>query len=303
MPITIGITESPEGRSAGHDAQWNRTYTRVWQANTSDNRVGPAKVKEAWATATGLTIGSPYSIGTAPDPGADPPVAGDEWHEKDLQAFVNNVQVDPGKDARNWTITVSYGPWQPREQNPLDEPPSIECDGEQFERIVDRDRDGNPIVNSSKDYYDPPVVRDDSRPTMVIVRNEPYSTPNPAPAYNDRVNSATFHGEDPGTVKCGIIKRSRQWHQAVPDGGYYWRTTYPFTLNRDGWQREILDQGLRELVAGTPPERKQIKIKSQLATSPVLLDGSGGVLPTDGAAVYNTHHIYLEADFSALGLE
>jgi hypothetical protein len=294
--MAITITEIFRGRQFGVGEDFQSTYTRVFLVDTGDVHVEGVAIKAA----LGLAIGQGYSVGTAADPGADPPVAGDAWHKQDAGAVIKSVDGScDSPDGRQWTITVQYGPWtsKPREENPLDEPEEVEIGGEQRDRICDRDRTGAAVVNSAGDYFDPPVVRDESRPTLTIVRNEAYDSPDLSAEYSDTINDANFFGADAGTVKCGTITRRRQWHQAVP-GGFYWKTTYPFSLNRDGWRKSILDQGLRQVVSGA---RKQITVDGQLATSPVLLNGSGAILAVAGTPVYRGFDVYEAKDFGAFG--
>jgi hypothetical protein len=289
MPPTITITEDFRGRNAGVSEDFQSTYTRVFKVDTDDCHVGPKAVKAALT----LAIGQPYRIGTS---------GTDAWFEEDLGAVLKSVDLTcDSPDGRQWTVTAQYGPWttKPREESPLDEPEEVEIGGEQYERICDADVAGAAVTNSAGDYFDPPVTRDDSRPSLVIVRNEAYDAPDLSADYSDTVNDATFFGQAAGNVKCGVITRRRQWHQAVP-GGFYWKTTYPFSLNRDGWNKSILDQGLRRL-EGTPAQRKQIAVDGQLATSPVLLDGSGGVLAPGGTPVFRSYQVYPSRDFSAFG--
>jgi hypothetical protein len=114
-----------------------------------------------------------------------------------------------------------------------------------------------------------------------------------ADTYRDTVNLATFFGSPPGTVKCKSITAKRAWSPNVA-GGYYWVVTYLFEFNRDGWTSRPLDLGFRQLVSGT---RRQIIIDGQPATSPVPLNGSGGVLAPGGTPVFLAFELYPAANY------
>jgi hypothetical protein len=284
--MTITINETFDGRQADVSEDSQSTYTRTFEAHTGDPRIGAVLVKAALS----LAIGQPYSTGFT--------------GEADAGAVLLRVALScNADDGCTWAITASYGPWteRPREENPLDEPEELEYGGEQFERIADVDVDGNAIVNSAGDYFDPPVVMDDSRPLFTITRNEASFSASVADSYRDTTNDATFFGFAAGTVKCGFITAVRKWHAKVP-GHFYWTVKYPFYLNRDGWTKSLLDQGLRKAeLVGATLTRKQITIDGQLATSPVLLNGTGGVLAPNGTPVYLEYRVYPESDFSTFG--
>ena len=150
-------------------------------------------------------------------------------------------------------------------------------------------------MNSAGDWFDPPLVRDDSRPVLTIVRNEADFDPEIADSYRDTVNDDYFFGAAAGRVKCVSITGKQLFSADVLPGGFYWVVTYTFQFNRDGWASPLLDQGFRRLVSGS---RRAILVDGQPASAPVLLDGSGGVLTPGDPPVYQTYHLYLEADYS-----
>lgn len=294
MPITVRFYDIPGRLSGSIGTDYQASYARKIKAEASSPHCGPVRILLELDDQLGIRIGVPYSVGTAPDPEADPPVAGDEWYEEDTTAFVTSIDPAPSSDdGREWEIAVQYGPRQPREANPLDEPPEIQWDREKYEEIVDVDIDGDAVQNSAGDEYNPPVTRDQTRPLLVITRNEPWPFPEDlADEYRDTVNDASFYGAPAGRVKCNSIKATRDWHQAC---GYFARVVYEFAGDRNGFVRRIRDQGFREIVSGA---RKQIKVDGQLATDAVALDGSGGVLPPGGTPVYRQHAVYPAKDFS-----
>src|SRR5687767_9484136 len=97
-------------RGSGTDGQFQNTYTRAFRVTTDTRYTGSRAVR----LAPGIDIGNTYSIG----------VDGvDAWFEEDTGAACRSIRADEdGPDGLSWIVTVEYGPWEPREESPLDEP-------------------------------------------------------------------------------------------------------------------------------------------------------------------------------------
>lgn len=263
-------------RSFSMNERFERSYTRSFHVQTDNSTVGPVQIRAALA----VTIGNTYSTG----------------YEEDLGAVLLGMDLQSAADdGCQWELTLRYGvPGRDLYESPLDEPAQVDWDGEQFQRPRDQDRDGNAIVNSAYDPYDPPVMGDDTRPTLTVSRNQTDFSNTLAANYRDHVNSVEFLGWDPGTVKCSKITGRQQWHPNVT-GHKYWQVTYVFQFDPDGWDSKPMDQGFRKIVAGA---RRQILIDSIPVTSPVPLNGAGGELAPGGTPVFQSFDIYPEADFN-----
>lgn len=265
-----------DGRGGAIDVELQGTYTRVFQVITDNPLDGPLSAMSA----IGIRRGDVYFNGQELDP----------------NAFATDIRADPAgdaDDARQWVVTVDYGPLPPRQDNPLDEPPEVEWGFAQFEEVCDQDVFGVAILNSAGDYFDPPVVRDDSRTVLTVTRNEADFSARLAADHRDRINAAPFFGQARHCVKCSSITGTRQF---VAGLGFYWKVRYEFHFDDRTFHKTILNQGLREKVAVV---RKQIMIDQELpASSPVLLDSTGRALPPGGTPVYRTFQVYREADFS-----
>jgi hypothetical protein len=285
MPITVTFFDPP-GWVKGHIADdFQSHYTRVIKAEVSHPRCGPTRITNELYAQLGIRIGTPYVIG----------VSGvDIWYEEDITALATSITPEPASpDGLQWAVTIEYGPWPPREANPLNEDPVLQWDRVQFEEIVDVDVSGVAVQNSAGDAYDPPVTRDQSRPMLIVTRNEEWPFPEDlADEYRDSTNDAPFYSAPTGTVKCSTIKAERDWHQAC---GYFARARYEFHGDRNGWKRRVRDQGFREIVSG---QRKQILIDNTPATDPVPLNGSGLKLAVGGTPVYREHIVYPSKDFT-----
>ncbi len=283
--VTLG--EHYEGRKGGIDRSWYRQYTRTFRAVCDNPFDGPATVG---ADPRLPRLGQAYRV-----PGSAT--------EFDNGSFCSKVEVtNDGSDGGfGWLVTCEYGPYDPTQwpENPLDHPIKINWSWSQFERIVDEDINGNAVVNAAGDYFDPPLVRDDSRPLLAIVRNEQNFTSARAGQFKDAVNSDSWFGYAPKQVKCSNISASLEYN---PICGFYYIVSYEFAINTEstGWQKEILNQGLRYLNGST---RTNVLINGAPATAPVPLDNSGAVLPPSGTPVFLAFDIYPEVSFSGLGFD
>lgn len=286
----IAVWEDTDKREGAVDANFLRTYKREFIVQTDNPLVGCKAVALAFSRATGIGIGTPYFIG-AWDPIAN---IGDFYHEADPGSFCRSLIPKVfSADGANWKVSIEYGPWDPRiEENPLDKKLELEWDWVQFEKIADVDRDGKAVVNSAGDYFDPPIVMDDSRPILRIVRNEPDFSMAYASDYRDSINDGPWYGYPAYTVKCTSITAKLEYSMNIPgDNKWYWTLTYVFHLNPDGWDKEVLDQGLRSS-GGEPIIKGGVP-----ATSPVLLDGAGEPAASGADASYLKFGIYKTRDF------
>ena len=132
-----------------------------------------------------------------------------------------------------WIVTVTYG-WyqlQPGRRRQGPEPPGHAHRSVlvRAQRRRDRPRhrqNGDTVLNTAGDPYDPPVVIDDPRLVMTpSVRNEAKFNVGWVLAYRNAVNSDPFAGFPPLVAKVLISARAREWHQ---DAGWYYQATYEY---------------------------------------------------------------------------
>lgn len=290
------VAEVFEGRTSRIDRQWQRSFTRTWRVETDSPYDGAQTAREAVPVA----IGNYYLVLDA----------GGATVEKDLQSFALEIAAaveSAADDGCSWLVTVNYGPYDAQTfgPNPIDHPLKISFGFAKYEKVVDKtvpDEDGNTeaIVNSAGDYFDPPPVKDDSRPLIKITRNEPTYDPLRAKEWKDAINQDAWNGFDPGTVKCGEIAAELAWSQECQ---FYYIVNYEFEIEPDGWALEVLDQGLRSYDTST---EKQVAIadeKGEPVTSPVLLDGDGQQLAGGADPVFLTFDVYNKRDFVDLKLD
>lgn len=215
-----------------------------------------------------------------------------------------------------WKVSVTYSsnPGQSVINNsngngsdPLSEPARISWSGENFQQVAVVDIDDNPILNSAGDPYDPPLMKDFSRPVATIRKNIAS-----APAWiltsHDAINSDEFV-IDGLTCEVGKAKLKRadisEWQYR--NGIAYRELTLVIHFAKDGWTRKVLDAGFRRKYNDT--ERELITLTAEDGTpqyppGPVPLDGSGVELtdPTPSTCVYNSHDLDESIAFSSLPL-
>lgn len=282
MASIISVNEIMPGRSASINSEWKREYKRVWRVVTDDARVGPLTAREAIP----VGLADVYSTGL----------------ESDSGAYCLQVDVAAeGDDGKSWLVTASYGYYNPanRPANPLLKPIEVSWSTAQFERVAELDQDGNPIINSAGDFYDPPVTCDDSRPILSIKRNEATFNDTLADQYRDSINSDPFWNRSPYECKCHDIQASQSFDA---DFGWYWTLNYTFEFNDDGWRRKILDSGYRYQNTGGTLVLNAVDGKGTPVSTPILLDGSGKKLADGADPIFNETKVYKERSFSGLNL-
>lgn len=193
--------------------------------------------------------------------------------------------VDPGSGtaANLWEIVATYGQWDPLRHsydgNPVHMPTRFRVDFTTAEIAAFEDVDGNPIVNSAGDPYDPPLMREVTRGTLTVQRNEQPSAVNLATlaALSNTINVAVWNGFPAKTVRLAPLKLPDIQYCQVTNA-YYFPMEYTFDINFDTWVRQVINAGFRELDGSG--NLKPILIAGQPATVPVPLDESGHALLT-----------------------
>lgn len=266
-------------RSAETNEKFQRSYTRTFQVITSNPRTGPAVVREA----VDIAVGDAYVTDTEYD---------------DYAYCLNKSASCTSEDGKQWTVTLSYGPAPDPNtndsENPLEQPYEISWSFAQFERPAEQTINGEPIVNVVGDPFSTAIMRDDSRPVLSITRNEAFFPAGLAYLLRDCVNSDTFMGAGQGQAKVSNISSVRQYS---PTFGFYWKTSYEFTFDAGGYDKQILNQGLREKDQSTG-QIKNILSQGVPITEPVLLDQMGRELPAGAPPHFRRFKVYFEVPFS-----
>jgi hypothetical protein len=176
--------------------------------------------------------------------------------------------VDYQNDEKSpyfWDVTCNYSDAPikpPQNQNPLTRQAAISGDMRQYTKNVICDWQGNPIVNSTGDPFDP-HGKDDGRRVYQVEKNVQYNAvPACADTYQDCVNSDPFTIGQLGitfpayTLKCADFKFSDLKMEYVELIGWITYRTFSFTLspnwamilgNLIGWRYCPADAGYRVL--------------------------------------------------------
>lgn len=280
----VSVTELPEGREAKVDQIWKRTYKRVFYVVTDDKKVGPKTVLESLPVATGQA----YDTGTERDPGA----------------FCSSLSVaHRDDDGKGWLCVAEFGPYDATQwaRDPLERQPQISWEYRETQEPLNEDIEGNPIVNSAGDPFDPPLLQDFLQPILKLTRNEANFDPALAYIYRGKVNATTFFGADPGYVKVGPITPQRVFNQDI---GWYWTVSYEFIFNEKTWTTRVYNVGYRHL--DPDDDTKKIEITDrygQKISSPWPLDEDGQPLPQGSDPVILEFETAEKIDFSVFGFD
>ncbi len=233
-------------------------------------------------------------------------------HPDDPYCWLQSIDVNLTEPKYGWTVTLNYSSERELATDPTSDPAIITVNTEQFQKVADRDKDGNAICNSAGDPFDPPYMMDDSRRVIQIQKNMS-GHPSWVLNYADVVNSDSFIVNGVTyTAGQGKVQRVTIGEQQVRNGVPFVTVSLEIHLQRDGWILRPLDAGFRQLAydgttriniynpAATPSETGDL----ERVTAPVPLDGFGKaqVNPTTASGVYGAFTVYTTAVFSVLPL-
>jgi hypothetical protein len=284
----VSVDEIFEGRDGTWTVSQGRSYTRQFRVIMNEVTDGPAEA----ISVIGIERGDPYVTINA--------------LEQDPNSYVQTMRATQEEgDALGWIVTVEYGWYDSNEagggptQNPLLMPIDVAFSFRDYQVVCDRDINGNPILNSAFDPYDPPIMINVPNQVLTVTRNEAAYDSAFAYMYRNSISQDSFAGATALFAKCIAITPKNLFHQDV---GWYYQMTYEFELlnprlsaGPNGWRKTILDAGLRQLVKGKPVH---ILLKGMPISQPMLLNGMGGLLAPNAAPVYNIYQVYPELPFS-----
>jgi hypothetical protein len=208
-----------------------------------------------------------------------------------------------------WDVEVTYSRKGETVENPLDRPAKVYYDMDQYDVPLERDLDGNAVLNSAEQPFDPPVLKEDNRLIIRIEKNLATFDSTVAELFENAVNSATFLGFATNSLRITKISASPQ--EDAVYGDYYAVTTEiqrrPIEyVGHEPHQASILDMGRYELYApgGDVSSRWSpiLDTEGQHVTDAVALDGFGRVKSASAAPVYLPFRRYPTYDFNSLGI-
>ena len=237
------------------------------------------------------------------------------WQALTARKVTASNQAD---SPHHFLVTVEYSSApldkedKDKEDNPdpTTRPAVINWSTKLYRESVEKDVNGDAILNSAGDYFDPPIERDRSNWTCVVRKNMA-NPPTWLLDYNNcPINSSSF-------VVDGVQVQAERARLSMIDIGekqvendVNFRTvTITLEFKKEGWKASILDQGLKEIGAGPAtagggqPALAPITIDGKSITSPMLLsDGRHIEAPTPQNAEFLDYDIYDSKDFSVLPL-
>lgn len=236
-------------------------------------------------------------------------------------------------DPNSWDVVYTFDNVTKQrdssnDSDPTDLQPVYDWGVETITRHTTKDRNGKPRLNAAGDPFEPREVEDYVN-FLTVERCELTFNLAVAGAYNNSVNSDSFYGAEPGTMRVRITPK-----QQFRNGIEYFRVRYEFHYKPQGWQGRELQQGLYQLVDSDvqvdpptdPPTFVKMKIPCfQLAdgdqftsdpvTTPVPIAEDGHQLtpselkgdltatpPVPSAAAYAEFEDYPELPYSALNI-
>lgn len=281
-------------------------------SGSNNFEAGPAYIREFTAYCSSIFDG-PQTLLTS----GTFPVVGQAWvfgSEFNEDAICQTVTVTKQEDHGRWTdgsvcylwdIRCEFRINQPDSstppslpENPLLRPVIIRGNTSFYSEFSQKDKDGNPIINSAKELFPPHEVEKDLV-EFEFVRNEAVSPAGFARFYAGRVNQSPIWGAPERSIRClGIA-----WEKQYENGYEFYSCTYRFAFKEDLWQLELVDNGFNEL-KGSPQKLVPILLDDGTRpTEPFKLNGSGAKLADNAAPVLlPKFNIYKEANFGSLGL-
>lgn len=224
-------------------------------------------------------------------------------HPSDVSSYCNSLRArNEGASPFFWTVTATYSNQREASDSPLDDPIEYQWGTEQFQEVADTDQNGEGIVNSAGDPFDPPIMRDLSRRSVTITSNEAF-VPTWVLSYQDAVNSdaITIDGVSlsEGQAKCQQVSVSPT---RIRNDQEFRIVTLTIHMNNDGWGYKVLDQGFRERDDDNKLKQILNEADETEPTAPVLLDGNGKAQtdPTVASAVFLDFDIYPKLPFGEL---
>lgn len=288
----MAITKMAEvsGQSLDYALPYDSSSTRKWIAVASHNFHTSADVYQYGLDNSILPL--PYV----------------SYHPVLVGHSCRSVKVTQDDGApRKWTIEAEYSSKPIKEnqseENPLNRPARIRWRTANYRQAIWRDINGQGILNSAGDYFDPPVEVDRAYWTVSVSKNVA-DVPTFILDYENAVNNAaiTVGGVVIGQYEAKISDIDIS--ELKIEGDYqYFEFSYTLERRREKWiPLKVLDQGLRFKSEASRKHIMDDSTPKRPVASPRLLDGAGNVLsdPTPANAVYRDFTVYYARNFSVL---
>jgi hypothetical protein len=200
-------------------------------------------------------------------------------------------------------------------ENALLEPVQVRTDSDEimvpFEKAYDNnDQLTIDVVNSCYMQFTPLPEKMDGISWIEFQRNERDTGTIAAASWRYTVNSDNFMGVGP---RKSLLRRAGArvvW--AKNQQNWWWRATYLFCFNKDGWDAKIMDRGFYHKKTFTSAAgftavipgayERNVDANGVPYVEPQRLDGKGHLLGPDEKSVFGEFKAYRKRPHSALGL-
>jgi hypothetical protein len=205
-------------------------------------------------------------------------------HPEDSGIYCTSItsnEIEP----RVWVVTCNYETVVYCELvDPTTCPPEISWTTEKKEEVLKTDVDGNDVLNTVNDEFQPLPTRLKSRVVLTVTYNTASFSGATALALDSKVNSAPYSGAAAKTLLSSIESATRQYHSIIE---FYWVVRVKLTYNEDVWNpMTILNTGMRRPDPDDSAKKKLILIKGREVTSPVPLSSASVPLEVTDALHY-----------------
>ncbi|WP_417398361.1 hypothetical protein [Gimesia chilikensis] len=255
------------------------SYSITFQVLTDSLNDSPRQAAES----LGVNIGDAFVFAGVPDPRAVCTGANVSEPER---IIANN-----GNHGYRYFVTLTYSQLENAQipSNPLNSPAEYSFDIDYIEIPIDFDANGQPILNTAGDLFDPTLTTKVNFLRMTVQQNELYYNRGLALTYTNKVNSDAFEGLLPGQCLCESITGQGPYFQ---DDIRYYKVNYSFALKEDGWKDVVVSTGMREL--DDSGNLKNIKCNGSEITTPMSLD-------INGKAIKDSSGVQAQMEFETKG--
>jgi len=241
-------------------------------------------------------------------------------HPLNSFVFLNSLTPTLAGDRLHWDVRGDYTAGTlniAATQNPLEAPTEVSWSTAAYTEPVTVDIDGNAILNSAGQSFDPPLTQDRHTIVATIAYNSESYDPDNGSQFQDHVNN------EPATI-ANLPNVPARMARILEIGAVqhfwedisYWRVTVKVEINRaewnqgegdegQGWDKRLLDQGIYELKE-KDGDLNTVRIRTddgEEVTEPVRLNGFGEkTWPASADSTFLTFKTDKEADFSQLNL-
>lgn len=251
---------------------------------------------------------------------ADPTLGSDigDAHPLNPYVFVDELTAEAAGSRLVWRVTGTYRRSVAVESagNPLEEPTQISWSSNTYIEPVVKNIVGTAVTNSAGEKFDPPLTQERVTLIATITYNSESFDPGLPIQYQNKINrTETIVGTLSVPARMAKIIEISAVAETFEDIAYF-KVSIKVEINpkiskdsednvvAQGWDREVLDQGLKELILGDPDELVSISLDDDTqVTEPVGLNGAGRRLAAGLDPVFLVYFTYELADFTPLNLE